>query len=95
MDEATKIANMNAWLDQLCELYSVDREAVRDVTGDLLQMSRDVSHGPARPGVPLTGFLLGFVAGREGGSMQEQTRKALSDMQPLLDPYRNEDGIIP
>ncbi|HEV7207948.1 MAG TPA: DUF6457 domain-containing protein [Mycobacteriales bacterium] len=33
----------------------------------LLDLSRDVAHGVARPAAPLTAFLVGLAAGRAGG----------------------------
>lgn len=37
-----------------------------DVPG-LLDMTRDVAHGVARPAAPLTAFLVGYAAGLAGG----------------------------
>ncbi|MET9501800.1 NTP transferase domain-containing protein [Streptomyces sp. NPDC006622] len=48
-------------------------------TGALLDLARDAAHGVARPAAPLTTFLVGYAAGRAGGSPEavaEATRKA-------------------
>ncbi|WP_018636875.1 DUF6457 domain-containing protein [Parafrankia elaeagni] len=34
----------------------------------VLDLTRDVAHGVARPAAPLTAFLVGLAAGRAGGS---------------------------
>ncbi len=94
MDEREKMARMNAWVDSLCEAYSLSRDEAGAVIPGMLQMSHDVAHGPARPGVPVTAFLLGFVAGRSGKDIPEAADEVLSQLQPLLDPYRNADGVI-
>ncbi|MGE5763886.1 MAG: DUF6457 domain-containing protein [Mycobacterium leprae] len=33
----------------------------------VLDLARDVAHGVARPAAPLTAFLVGLAAGRDGG----------------------------
>jgi hypothetical protein len=40
-------------------------------TGVLLDLARDAAHNVARPAAPLTTFLVGYVAGRAGGSPEE------------------------
>ncbi|GHJ40311.1 hypothetical protein Sm713_59200 [Streptomyces sp. TS71-3] len=48
-------------------------------TGLLLDLTRDVAHGVARPAAPLTSFLVGYAAALNGGGREavaEATRKA-------------------
>lgn len=40
----------------------------------LLDLARDAAHGVARPAAPLTTFLVGYAAGRAGGSPEEIAR---------------------
>lgn len=50
------------WLDAACRELGLDRG---DIDRDLvLDLARDVAHGVARPGAPLTAFLLGLAVGR-------------------------------
>ncbi|MFI0353677.1 DUF6457 domain-containing protein [Actinomadura sp. 9N407] len=53
---------LEEWIDAVCLELGLDRA---DVDKDLvLDLARDVAHGVARPGAPLTAFLLGLaVAG--------------------------------
>lgn len=37
----------------------------------LLDLTRDVAHGVARPAAPLTAYLAGLAAGRDGGGAAE------------------------
>lgn len=85
MDEHTTMAHMDAWLDQVCTELAVDREAMRHVQPDLLALIRDVAHGPSRPGAPLTAFLLGVAAGRDGGDLVPGTRERIAAVLALLD----------
>jgi hypothetical protein len=56
------------WLSVACLELGVDRD---DLDRDLvLDLARDVAHNVARPGAPLTAYLLGLAVGR-GASPQE------------------------
>ncbi|MFJ9612791.1 NTP transferase domain-containing protein [Streptomyces noursei] len=50
-------------------------------TAALLDLARDAAHGVARPAAPLTTFLVGYAAGRQGGDVAELSRQvaALAD----------------
>ncbi|MFF3766035.1 DUF6457 domain-containing protein [Streptomyces sp. NPDC001922] len=45
-------------------------------TGVLLDLARDAAHGVTRPAAPLTTFLVGYAAGRAGGSPAEVAEAA-------------------
>ncbi|MFK0289028.1 NTP transferase domain-containing protein [Streptomyces sp. NPDC090442] len=45
-------------------------------TAALLDLARDAAHGVARPAAPLTTFLIGYAAGRQGGDVAELARRA-------------------
>ncbi len=50
------------WLSAACLELDVDRaELNRDL---VLDLARDVAHNVARPGAPLTAYLLGLAVGR-------------------------------
>jgi hypothetical protein len=49
---------------------SVDRDLVLD-------LARDVAHGVARPAAPLTAYLVGLAAGRDGAAADPQVAAAL------------------
>jgi hypothetical protein len=53
---------LEEWMEAVCLELGLDR---RDVDRDLvLDLARDVAHGVARPGAPLTAYLLGLAVGR-------------------------------
>lgn len=50
------------WINAVCAELGVERcEMDRDL---VLDLARDVAHGVARPGAPLTAYLLGLAVGR-------------------------------
>nr|WP_153540741.1 DUF6457 domain-containing protein [Actinomadura macrotermitis] len=53
---------LEEWLEAVCLELGLSRE---DVDRDLvLNLARDVAHGVARPGAPLTTYLLGLAVAR-------------------------------
>jgi hypothetical protein len=53
---------LEEWLNVVCLELDLDRTGVdRDL---VLDLARDVAHGVARPGAPLTAYLLGLAVGR-------------------------------
>jgi uncharacterized protein DUF6457 len=53
---------LDEWLEAVCAELGIER---RDVDRDLiLDVTRDVAHGVARPAAPLTAYLMGLAAGR-------------------------------
>ena len=64
------------WIAAAKSELGIDLEV--DVPG-LLDMTRDVAHGVARPAAPLTAFLVGYAAAQAGGgpeAVAEANRKA-------------------
>jgi hypothetical protein len=57
---------LDDWIADLATALDIDPADVdRDL---LLAVARDAAHGVARPAAPLTTFLVGYAAGRSGGS---------------------------
>jgi hypothetical protein len=53
---------LEKWLDLVCLELDLNRDCLdRDL---VLDLARDVAHGVARPGAPLTAYLLGLAVGR-------------------------------
>ncbi|WP_432983446.1 DUF6457 domain-containing protein [Dactylosporangium sp. CA-233914] len=63
------------WLNEAAAAVGVEvpDEAAR---GAVLDLAKDVAHNVARPGAPLTAFLLGVAVGR--GADLQRTREELS-----------------
>jgi len=59
------LSTLEDWVARAGDALGVDPEAV-DVS-ELLDLTREVAHGVARPAAPLTAFLVGLAAGRAGG----------------------------
>ncbi len=75
---------LDAWLAEAGAALGIDRDAMqRDV---LLDFTREVAHGVARPAAPLTAFLVGLAAGQAGGSA-EDVKAAISRLSAVLAAY--------
>ncbi|WP_307844999.1 NTP transferase domain-containing protein [Actinotalea solisilvae] len=59
---------LHRWLVSVADTLGVDPDAL-DVEA-LLDLSRDVAHGVARPAVPLTSFLAGYAVATAGGDRE-------------------------
>ncbi|AJC57313.1 NTP transferase domain-containing protein [Streptomyces sp. 769] len=69
-------------LDEWITAVKAERGIDLDVdTAALLDLARDAAHGVARPAAPLTTFLVGYAAGRQGSDVAELSRQvaALAD----------------
>ncbi|MGB8997244.1 MAG: DUF6457 domain-containing protein, partial [Pseudonocardiaceae bacterium] len=56
---------LEEWVDLVCqELNLTDAVSPAAMQSRVLDLSRDVAHGVARPAAPLTAYLLGLAAGR-------------------------------
>jgi hypothetical protein len=69
------------WTATVCEALNLDPAAVDQAL--LLDLTRDVAHGVARPAAPLTSFLVGLAAGRDGGSLDD-VRRAVATVGGLI-----------
>lgn len=59
------VNTLKEWVDLVCrELDITDAVSPTAMQSRVLDMSRDVAHGVARPAAPLTAYLLGLAAGR-------------------------------
>ncbi|MFC0040992.1 DUF6457 domain-containing protein [Actinomadura rayongensis] len=69
---------LEEWIETACAELGIDRA---DVDRDLvLDLAREVAHGVARPGAPLTTFLLGIAVGRGAAARDAAARlTALAD----------------
>lgn len=60
--------SLTAWNEQLCEALGLDLDVQID---DILDLARDAAHQVERPAAPLTTFLVGYAAGRRGGTASD------------------------
>jgi hypothetical protein len=69
------------WTATVCAALDLDPSSVdRDL---LLDLTRDVAHGVARPAAPLTSFLVGLAAGRDGAT-HDDIRRAVATVARLI-----------
>ena len=71
---------LSAWTDELTAALGVDPALVD--TAAVLGLARDVAHGVARPAAPLTAFVVGLAAGRDGAT-PESIRSAIETARQM------------
>ena len=80
------LESAHVWLESVSTELGQDPALVED----LLDLTRDVAHGPSRPAAPLTAFLVGLASGRalEAGAGPEatvdETRETIERVLALL-----------
>jgi hypothetical protein len=84
------VSVLEDWLDEVVRGLELDPDSFdRDL---LLDLTRDVAHGVARPAAPLTAYLAGLAVGRAGGShasLEEVVRRIglmIEGREPVADP---------
>jgi len=79
------MAQMRQWLVTVCAELGLDPAVLDGVTDELLDLVRDVAHGPSRPAAPLTAFLVGLAAA--GGALPDAaaTREAVRERVAEVD----------
>jgi hypothetical protein len=60
---------LDEWLVALAAKLGLDADVIP--TGLLLDVARDVAHNVARPAAPLSLFLVGLAAARDGGTRDD------------------------
>lgn len=68
MSEKQSLAAAAVWLEQVSAQLGQDPAVIQSLLDELLDLTRDVAHGPSRPAAPLTAFLVGLASGRELGA---------------------------
>lgn len=86
MSEQSDMAELDAWIEQMCAALGVDPAAVdRDA---LLGLAGRAAHGVVRPAAPVTTYLAGLVAGVAAAGGEEPAAgfaRAVSAIDDLLD----------
>lgn len=55
---------MEAWIAEVCTELGLDLADQKATTAQVLDLTKDVAHGVARPAAPVTAFLIGLAAAR-------------------------------
>lgn len=90
--EEAKLARMREWLAEVSTALDVDHQIVEAAIPPLLDLVRDVAHGPSRPGAPLTAFTVGLALARElqtTPDAAQAVRQVIARLDPALTPYRS------
>jgi len=78
------MTTLDEWTAQVSAALGLDPDALdRDV---VLDLTKDVAHGVARPAAPLTAFLLGVAAGRSGGESVPVLASRIRELIPATPP---------
>jgi hypothetical protein len=79
---------LHEWINEAKTELGIDLDV--DIPG-LLDMTKTVAHGVARPAAPLTAFLVGYAAARAGGG-PEAVAEANRQVAALADRWAAEHG---
>lgn len=74
---------LDAWLAQVAADLGLDPDQLD--RGPILDLTRDVAHGVARPAAPVTAYLVGLAAGRAGGTPDDVTAAVRRARQSVSD----------
>ncbi|GAA5152173.1 hypothetical protein GCM10023321_20440 [Pseudonocardia eucalypti] len=55
---------METWIAEVCAELGIDLADQKATTAQVLDLTKDVAHGVARPAAPVTAFLVGLAAAR-------------------------------
>lgn len=73
---------LNEWLVALTARLGLDPDEVP--VAALLDVARDVAHNVARPAAPLSTFLIGLAAAKDGGSAADVERASAAASELAL-----------
>ncbi len=91
------LASAHEWLHEAALELGVDPDSIRPLVKDLLDLTRDVAHGPSRPAAPLTAFLVGLAAGGPGDAgdpddVVKRVRERIRAIEGLLAEHARQRG---
>lgn len=80
-DSPQEIKSTHEWLNQASEILQISPDLTREVLGDLLNLTKNIAHGPSRPAAPVTAFLVGLSTGQEksAGTSDEDVASAVRE----------------
>ncbi|WKD59831.1 DUF6457 domain-containing protein [Corynebacterium caspium] len=92
------IASAHEWLNIVCAELGLDFEELRPLIAPLLDLTRDIAHGPSRPSAPLTTFLLGLAVGRSqttpGAESISATEEKIKAINAQIKAYMTAEGDL-
>ena len=74
-------SELNDWCRRVIEVLELNSSTKVEIPA-ILELTKEVAHGVARPAAPLTAYLLGL---RDGLDQQNQTALLISQIQGLID----------
>nr|WP_253945586.1 DUF6457 domain-containing protein [Nocardioides sp. zg-DK7169] len=80
---------MHDWIDELCDILDLDEADIDE--GLVLDLARVVAHAVERPAAPVTSYLLGLAAGRQGAG-QEGVEALAARAQVLAESWQRPAG---
>ncbi|QYH20251.1 hypothetical protein JKI95_04890 [Corynebacterium aquatimens] len=93
---AETLHSTHEWLDAVAQHLDADPALVRELVGDILDLTAAVAHnGPSRPAAPTTAFVVGLAAGQRFGALggsADEVREMITQVEHLLDTYEPESG---
>ncbi|WP_018297761.1 DUF6457 domain-containing protein [Corynebacterium lubricantis] len=91
-DSPEEIKSAHDWLNKASASLDVSPDVTRALVGDLLDLTRNVAHGPSRAAAPVTAFLVGLASGRADMTDEQlvaQVRANIAHINSILEEYSN------
>ncbi|WUI03110.1 DUF6457 domain-containing protein [Spirillospora sp. NBC_00431] len=79
---------LDDWISAACRELGLERGDIDQ--GLVLDLARDVAHGVARPGAPLTAYLLGLAVGRGAPA-----RDAAARLTEMAEGWKAPEADVP
>ncbi|MHA2788065.1 DUF6457 domain-containing protein [Corynebacterium sp. S7] len=90
-DSPEEIKSTHEWLNEASTALGISPEVTRLLVGDLLDLTRNVAHGPSRAAAPVTAFLVGMATASNKGASDEQVvaevREKIALINSILEEY--------
>ncbi len=85
-DDPAEMARMVRWLEAVCEEVGVDPSVIDPVQAPMLDLIRQIAHGPSRPGGPMTSYIIGIAAAEQGKPAPELVQQVSELIETYTDP---------
>ncbi|MBZ8176715.1 hypothetical protein GP475_02425 [Corynebacterium poyangense] len=89
--EEPAVKTARVWLHAVAQDLGVSPDLFDPVIRDLLDLTRDVAHGPSRPAAPLTAFLVGLASNQQQDT-PETLKERITRVRNLVQHWESDDG---
>lgn len=85
-DDPKEMAELEAWLLAVANEIGVDPSSLPEVQPRMLDLVREIAHGPTRPGGPMTCYLIGLASVQQ----DKPALELVEQVSEMIPPYMAE-----